>query len=93
MNARQGIHTDSDPTFLVRPVAGNGYRTSLPTTFGGPVHDSIAPLAVRRPDPVPARHRSVQTTGKYLGCKQRIRWSVGDKAGIEPPDSAYDVEK
>jgi len=26
----------------------------------------------------------VQTTEKYLGCKQRLREAVNDKIGIEP---------
>ena len=29
-------------------------------------------------------HVSVQTTGRYLGCKQRIRGAVNDRIGIEP---------
>src|SRR5450755_1248907 len=29
-------------------------------------------------------HVSVQTTGKYLGCKQRLREAVNDRIGIEP---------
>ena len=29
-------------------------------------------------------HVSVQTTEKYLGCKQRIRNAVNDRIGIEP---------
>ena len=29
-------------------------------------------------------HVSVQTTEKYLGCKQRLRQAVNDKIGIEP---------
>src|SRR5947207_15758164 len=29
-------------------------------------------------------HVSVQTTEKYLGCKQRIRGAVNDDIGIEP---------
>jgi site-specific recombinase XerD len=30
-------------------------------------------------------HVSVQTTERYLGCKQRIRDAVNDRIGIEPP--------
>jgi len=30
-------------------------------------------------------HVSIQTTEKYLGCKQRIQGAVNDKIGIEPP--------
>lgn len=30
-------------------------------------------------------HVSVQTTEKYLGCKQRLRHAVNDRLGIEPP--------
>ncbi len=30
-------------------------------------------------------HVSVQTTKKYLGCKQRFRHAVNDRFGIEPP--------
>jgi site-specific recombinase XerD len=29
-------------------------------------------------------HVSVQTTGKYLGCKQRLQNAVNDRIGIEP---------
>jgi len=29
-------------------------------------------------------HVSVQTTERYLGCKQRIRAAVNDHIGIEP---------
>lgn len=29
-------------------------------------------------------HVSVQTTERYLGCKQRIRAAVNDRIGIEP---------
>jgi hypothetical protein len=29
-------------------------------------------------------HVSVQTTEKYLGCKQRLRDAVNDNIGIEP---------
>jgi site-specific recombinase XerD len=29
-------------------------------------------------------HVSVQTTQKYLGCKQRLREAVNDQIGIEP---------
>jgi site-specific recombinase XerD len=29
-------------------------------------------------------HVSVQTTEKYLGCKQRIRNAVNDRIGIGP---------
>ena len=30
-------------------------------------------------------HISIQTTDRYLGCKQRIQGAVNDKIGIEPP--------
>jgi site-specific recombinase XerD len=29
-------------------------------------------------------HLSVQTTERYLGCKQRIQSAVNDRIGIEP---------
>jgi len=29
-------------------------------------------------------HVSVQTTERYLGCKQRLRNAVNDKIGLEP---------
>jgi site-specific recombinase XerD len=29
-------------------------------------------------------HVPVQTTEKYLGCKQRLREAVNDRIGIEP---------
>jgi hypothetical protein len=30
-------------------------------------------------------HVSIQTTERYLGCKQRIQGAVNDKIEIEPP--------
>jgi hypothetical protein len=32
-------------------------------------------------------HVSIQTTERYLGCKQELRWAVNDRMGIEPDDS------
>ena len=29
-------------------------------------------------------HVSVQTTERYLGCKQKLRCAVNDRLGIEP---------
>jgi site-specific recombinase XerD len=31
-------------------------------------------------------HVSVQTTEKYLECKQKLRVAVNDRIGIEPED-------
>jgi hypothetical protein len=31
-------------------------------------------------------HVSIQTTERYLGCKQRIQGAVNDKIGIELPE-------
>ena len=33
-------------------------------------------------------HVSIQTTERYLGCKQRIRSAVNDQIGIEPSRNA-----
>jgi site-specific recombinase XerD len=33
-------------------------------------------------------HVSVQTTERYLGCKQRLKDAVNDRIGIEPSDSS-----
>lgn len=33
-------------------------------------------------------HVSVQTTERYLGCKQKLRCAVNDRIGIEPDTSA-----
>jgi len=30
------------------------------------------------------RHVSIQTTERYLGCKQKLRTAVNDRLGIEP---------
>ena len=35
-------------------------------------------------------HVSVQTTEKYLGCKQRLRGAVNDRIGIEPAQHHLD---
>ncbi len=32
-------------------------------------------------------HESVQTTERYIGCKQRLRNAVNDRIGIEPEDA------
>jgi integrase len=32
-------------------------------------------------------HVSIQTTERYLGCKQKLRVAVNDKIGIEPAES------
>ncbi len=32
-------------------------------------------------------HVSIQTTERYLGCKQKLRCAVNDRMGIEPGDS------
>ncbi len=29
-------------------------------------------------------HVSIQTTERYLGCKQKLRFAVNDKIGVEP---------
>jgi integrase len=29
------------------------------------------------------RHVSIQTTERYLGCKQKLRYAVNDKLGLE----------
>jgi len=31
-------------------------------------------------------HMSIQTTERYLGCKQKLRIAVNDKIGIEPAE-------
>ena len=31
-------------------------------------------------------HVSIQTTERYLGCKQKLRLAVNDRMGIEPED-------
>jgi integrase len=32
-------------------------------------------------------HVSIQTTERYLGCKQRLCCAVNDRMGIEPDDN------
>jgi site-specific recombinase XerD len=32
-------------------------------------------------------HVSIQTTERYLGCKQKLHCAVNDRMGIEPEDS------
>ena len=36
-------------------------------------------------------HESVQTTERYIGCKQRLRNAVNDQIGVEPKDSNVSV--
>ena len=33
-------------------------------------------------------HVSIQTTERYLGCKQKLRTAVNDKIGIEPAEAS-----
>jgi integrase len=33
-------------------------------------------------------HVSIQTTERYLGCKQKLRFAVNDRMGIEPENTA-----
>ena len=33
-------------------------------------------------------HVSIQTTERYLGCKQKLRFAVNDRMGIEPENAA-----
>src|SRR6202166_1865559 len=39
-------------------------------------------------DSISFGHVSVQTTERYLGCKQRIRSAVNDRIGIEPSSNS-----
>ena len=36
----------------------------------------------------PLGHVSIQTTERYLGCKQKLRFAVNDRMGIEPDNAA-----
>jgi hypothetical protein len=39
-------------------------------------------------------HASIQTTGRYLGCKQKLRDAVNDRMGIEPePNRSQGVRR
>jgi site-specific recombinase XerD len=38
-------------------------------------------------DSVLARHVSIQTTERHLGCKQKLSVAVNDKLGIEPDET------
>jgi len=33
-------------------------------------------------------HVSIQTTERYLGCQQKLRFAVNDRMGIEPDNAA-----
>ena len=33
-------------------------------------------------------HVAIQTTERYLGCKQKLRFAVNDRMGIEPENAA-----
>jgi integrase len=36
-------------------------------------------------------HVSIQTTERYLGCKQKLRCAVNDRIGIEPEEAQSEV--
>ena len=55
------------------------------TTCDGPVHDcAIRQAANWRRFSFLLGHVSIQTTERYLGCKQRFRDAVNDHIGLEP---------
>ena len=59
--------------------------TSWPRTIcGAPVPVSV--IAGGELDQIQflLRHVSIQTTERYLGCKQKLRIAVNDRLGIEP---------
>jgi|SRR5580704_8330621 hypothetical protein len=53
---------------------GRGYAVSTPGSSGGELEQIQFLLG----------HVSMQTTERYLDCKQRIRSAVNDRIGIEP---------
>ena len=66
--------------FVVRGPDGADYG------FRGEIHEVVPPERVVQTfefEGMPG-HVSVQTTEKYLGCKQRLKGAVNDQVGIEP---------
>jgi site-specific recombinase XerD len=60
------------------------FRLSRRTTFAGPArlcHQAGGELEQIQ---FLLGHVSVQTTERYLGCKQRFRNAVNDRIGLEP---------
>ena len=64
------------------------FRVSHRTTFAGLVHVSATkPVVNWIRFSFLLGHVSVQTTERYLGCKQRFRSAVNDRIGLEPDPS------
>ena len=53
-------------------------------TYAGPAPVCVMPQGELEQIQFLLGHVSVQTTEKYLGCKQRLRGAVNDRIGIEP---------
>jgi hypothetical protein len=49
-----------------------------------PVPDCATSPPRTGPDQFLLGHVSIQTTERYLGCKQKLRCAVNDRLGIEP---------
>ena len=54
-------------------------------TYGGPAHAFATSRAASSTRfSFLLGHVSIQTTERYLGCKQKLRYAVNDTLGIEP---------
>jgi hypothetical protein len=72
----------SEPRLAFNRIVVLRYRSHLESRQLAPGTINLRLGAVRR------LHVSVQTTERYLGCKQRIRSAVNDRIGIEPDPRA-----
>ena len=60
------------------------FNSSRPTTVVGPARLCHAAGGELEQIQFLLGHVSVETTERYLGCKQRLRQAVNDKIGLEP---------
>ena len=56
--------------------------------LAGDGQEAVADAHIQTEVSCEEEHVSIQTTERYLGCKQKLRCAVNDTMGLEPEPSA-----